>query len=189
MNRKEFARLLAVSAIAIVTLSGCSAWRGAVNYVRSDSAQVCPDVSILANTSFIPVFDPKKGADPANIVYTMQMVGVESHCDYSKRENAADVNLAIKFRATRSPGGDEAHYKVPYYLAVTSDGKIIDKQIHWLEFDFPKSVATLRGEEKIDSLPIKMAPQKRSFEYHVLAGFQLTQSQIDYNKTTGQYLP
>lgn len=189
MNPKAFVRILAVAATAATVLSGCSTWRGMVNYVRSDSAQICPDVAILANTSVIPVFDPKAGVDPSNIVYTMRMVGVRSRCDYSKRDHKADVNLAVKYRATRAPGGEEAHYKVPFYTAVTTDGKIVDKQIHWLEFDFAKAAAMAEGEAEIDSLPITMARQKRSFEYHVLTGFQLTQTQIEYNKKTGQYLP
>lgn len=189
MNRKELARLLAVSATAILTLSGCSTWRGIVNYVQSDSESICPDVAILANTSVIPVFDPNKGADPANVVYTMKMTGISTRCDYSKRGHSADVNLRAKITATRAPGGDGAHYKVPYYLAVTTDGKVIDKQVRWFEFDFPKSAASVTAEIEVDSLPIKMAPQKRSFEYHVLTGFQLTQTQIDYNKKMGQYLP
>ena len=97
--------------------------------------------------------------------------------------------MRIKYSATRPPGGEEAHYKLPYYLAVTLDGKIVDKTNKWLEFDFPKGATRYEGEELMDSMIIQVDPKKRSFEYHVLAGFQLTQAQIDYNKKTGQYLP
>ncbi len=189
MRRKELARILALSAVATVLLSGCSAWRGMVNYMRSDSQSVCPDVAILANTAVIPVFDPAKGADPANIVYTVELKGLASRCDYNKRESTADVNMRIKYTATRPPGGEEAHYRLPYFLAVTLDGKIIDKTNKWLEFDFPRGAANYSGEELMDSYVVNVDPKKRSFEYHVLTGFQLTQTQIDYNKKMGQYLP
>jgi len=189
MRRKELARILVLSAAATVLLSGCSTWSGMVNYMRSDNKNVCPDVAILANTSVIPVYDPAKGADPANVVYTAQLTGLSSRCDYSKRENTADVNMKIQFTATRPPGGEEAHYKLPYFLATTLDGKIIDKTNKWLEFDFPKGAASYSGEVLMDSYVITVDTKKRSFEYHVLTGFQLTQAQIDYNKKMGQYLP
>lgn len=189
MRRKELVRLLAVSALSTVLLSGCTTWHKMTAYISSDSQNVCPDTAILANTAVIPVFDPAKGADPSNVVYSLQMMKVTSRCDYSKRENKADVNLRIKFKATRPPGGEEAHYKVPYYLAITTDGNIVNKEVRWLEFDFPKAAAEVSGEEYVPSLVIDVAPQKRSFEYHVLTGFQLTQAQIDYNKKMGQYLP
>lgn len=187
MRRKDLARLAAVSAMTL--LSGCSTWTSAVNYIRADSQNVCPDAQILANTAVIPVYDPAKGADPANVVYTAQMTGLASRCDYSKRDNTADVNMRIQYTATRPPGGEDAHYRLPYYLAVTLEGKIVDKTNKWLEFDFPKGATTFKGEELMDSMVIKVDPKKRSFEYHVLTGFQLTQAQIEYNKKTGQYLP
>lgn len=160
-----------------------------MNYVRSDSVAVCPDANILANTAILPAFDPKAGADPSNVVYTAQVIDVRTRCDYSKRANKIDANVRVTFKATRLPGGGEAHYKVPYYVAVTSGGEIVGKDIHWLEFDFPRGAAETRMEQLVDSIEIPVARDKKSYQYHLLVGFQLTQSQIDYNKKMGQYLP
>jgi hypothetical protein len=189
MRRTQLALNLAALLAAAVSLSGCDTWRSAVNYVRSDNANVCPDANILANTAVIPVFDPAQGADPSNVVYTAQLIGVQTRCDYSKRESSIDANVRISFKATRSPGGEAAHYKVPYYVAVTSGGQIVDKQVRWLEFDFPKASAAVQGEELVDNIDFDVARDKKSYEYHLLVGFQLTQAQIDYNKKMGQYLP
>jgi len=189
MKRTQFALTLAASMMAATSLSGCSMWTSAVNYVRADSETTCPDANILANTSILPAFDPHQGADPSNVVYTVKMTGVKSRCDYSKRSNSVDANMRIFFTATRPPGGEENHYKVPYYVAVTANGEIVDKQVHWLEFDFPKAQASFTSEILVDSIMIPVARDKRSYDYHLLTGFQLTQSQIDYNKKVGQYLP
>jgi hypothetical protein len=189
MKRTQLVLNLAALIATAATLSGCDTWSSAVNYVRADSAAVCPDAAILANTAVIPVFDPKLGADPSNVVYTAQLTGLESRCDYSKRGNKVDANVHVVVRATRPPGGEAAHYKVPYYVAVTTGGDIIDKQIHWLEFDFPKSSASVDIETLVDGIEIAVARDKKSYEYHLLIGFQLTQAQIDYNKKMGQYLP
>lgn len=189
MKRTQLVLNLAALTAAAVLLSGCDTWRSAVNYIRADSAAVCPDVSILANTSVIPAFDPALGADPSNVVYTARMRDLKSRCDFSKRDNQIDASVRVFFQVTRPPGGEEAHYKVPYYIAVTSGGQIVDKQVHWLEFEFPKATADMRVEDLVDSVVIPVARDKKSFEYHLLLGFQLTQAQLDYNKKMGQYLP
>lgn len=189
MRRTQLALNLAALIVTAASLSGCEMWRSAVNYVRSDNAQVCPDANILANTAVIPVFDPKQGADPSNVVYTVQLNDLKSRCDYSKRSNSIDASVRIFVKATRPPGGEQAHYKVPYYIAVTSRGEIVDKQIHWLEFDFPKASASIQLENLVDGIEIQGAKDRKSYEYHLLVGFQLTQAQVDYNKKMGQYLP
>lgn len=189
MRRKQIALTLAAALAAATTLTGCDTWSTFVNYVRSDSASVCPDAAILANTAVMPVFDPQGGADPANIVYTVNLTGLSARCDFSRHNNTIDANLHISFKATRPPGGEAAHYRVPYFIAVTLNGEIIDKQIHWLEFDFPQGQTTVQGTELVDSIIIQVARDKHSVDYHLLTGFQLTQAQLDYNKRMGQYLP
>lgn len=174
---------------AAITLAGCDTWSRAINYVRADNDSVCPDANILVNTSVIPVFDPEQGADPANVVYTVRMTALRSRCDYNKRNNDIDASMTITFKGTRQPGGEEARYRVPYYVAVTSGGEIVDKQIHWLELEFSKGVSSFETEELVDSIAVKVARDKKPFEYHLLTGFQLTKAQIDYNKKMGQYLP
>lgn len=189
MKSKELARIAAVSALAVISLSGCSTWRSVTNYIGSDSVAVCPDVAILANTAMLPAFDPAKGGDPSTVAYNVSVTDVKTHCDFSKRDNEFTANVQVWFKATRPPGGDDAHYKVPYFVAVTTGGDIVDKQIHWLEFDFPKSSASVVAQGWPDDLTVKVERQKHSYEYHLLVGFQLTQAQLDYNKKMGQYLP
>jgi hypothetical protein len=189
MRRNEIARIGAISALALVLLSGCSVWRGVSSYMSSDNANVCPDAAILANTASLPAFDPAKGDDPSGVIYTIAMDNVKTQCDYSKRGNTIDGDVHIFFVAKRPSGGEEAHYRVPYFVAVTTGGQIVDKQMHWLEFDFPKSNSQVAMDEWVNGIHIDMAKQKRSFEYHYLVGFQLTQAQLDYNAKMGPYTP
>jgi hypothetical protein len=189
MRRNELARIAIASAFAIGSLSGCSIYRSAVNYIAADNPLLCPDAAILAGTASLPAFDPAKGADPSNILYNIAMTNVTTRCDYSKREFTADANLKISFRANRPPGGETARYRVPYYVALTSNGEIQDKQIHWLEFDFSKGVSGVTGEAAVDSVVVKVGKTKKPYEFHLIVGFQLTKAQVDYNKTMGRYEP
>jgi len=189
MRHTPIVPALALAALAVTTLTGCDTYRSAVNYIRADSSSQCPDANILVNTSVIPVFDPKEGADPSNVAYTATISGLSTRCDVAKKKSTIDASVRITFKATRPPGGEAAHYRLPYFVAVTVGGEIIDKQIHWLEFEFPRASATVTVEDLVDSIGIEIARDKRSFDYHLLVGFQLTQNQIDYNKKMGQYLP
>lgn len=189
MRRNEIVRIGAVSALALMTLSGCSTWRGIAAYVASDNAAVCPDAAILASTASLPAFDPNKAIDPSSVAYTIAMTNVKTRCGYSKQNSTIEGDVHVFFTAKRAPGGEEAHYRVPYFVAVTTGGDIIDKQIHWLEFDFPKAAAQVSVDDWVDGVHTDVAKQKRSFEYHYVVGFQLTQAQLDYNAKIGPYTP
>ena len=189
MRRNDLACIAIASAFAIGSLSGCSTYHSITNYISADNPLLCPDAVILAGTSSLPAFDPAKGMDPSNLNYSIAMTNVTTRCDYNKHRFDADASLKIFFRASRPPGGDDAHYRVPYYVAVTSNGEILDKKPRWLEFDFPKGASSVTGEENVDSFDVQMDKAKKPYEYHLIVGFQLTKAQVDYNKTMGQYEP
>ncbi|HUO99456.1 MAG TPA: hypothetical protein VMU01_12365 [Rhizomicrobium sp.] len=189
MKRNNVARIAIVSAFAVVPFSGCSMYQSAVNYIRSDSAATCPDAAILASTATLPAFDPAKGDDPSNVLYTISFNNVTTRCDYSKRDFTADTSLKLFFKATRPPGGEDAQYKVPYYVAVTNNGAIQDKQVHWLAFSFSKGDSVVSGEDDVDSTVVRVDRAKKPYEYHVIVGFQLTKAQLEYNKKMGQFEP
>jgi hypothetical protein len=175
--------------LLVASLSGCSSWRSAVNYIRADSATSCPDAAILATTSSIPVFDPAKGGDPSSVQYTAKMTNVTTRCDFNKRTLLADANLKIFVTATRPPGGEEAHYRLPYFIAVTNNGEIQDKKTFWMEFDFDEGDTAAMFEEDVDSFEVVTAKQNKGYDYHMLVGFQLTKAQLEYNKKMGQFSP
>jgi hypothetical protein len=185
---RNFARLVLLPAL-VVSLSGCSTWHSMVNYVRADSVTSCPDAAILASTSSLPAFDPAKGGDLSTVLYTAKMTNVTTRCDFNKRTLLADSNLKIFVTVTRPPGGEEAHYRLPYFIAVTNNGEILDKKTYWMEFDFAEGATSTDVEEDVDSFEVQTAKQSKAYDYHLLVGFQLTKTQLEFNKTMGQYAP
>jgi len=189
MKHHHLARIAIASALALTLLSGCSTWHSAVAYIRSDKAATCPDIIILANTSVLPAFDAKKGDDPSGLVYRVTMTDVSTRCDYSKRHHTADTRAVISYKATRPPGGDAAQYRVPYFVAVTNEGKIQQKEIHWIDLEFDRGATTTTGSAAVNSMIINVAKGKKGYDYHLIAGFQLTRAQMAYNKKMGQFEP
>jgi hypothetical protein len=170
-------------------LAGCSMYDSAISYIRSDKPTDCPDVAILANTASLPAFGATAGGDPSDLIYRIAMTNLSSRCNYNKRETTADTRLRIFFHAQRPPGGGEASYRVPYYVAVTSDGVILDKKMYWLEFGFAEHAASSDAETVVDSTVIQYGKGKTTYDYHLLVGFQLTKAQLDYNAKMGRYEP
>lgn len=180
--------LAAVAVASSTILSGCSLYRSAVDYINSDKPIICPDSAILASTASLPAFDPNVPTDPSNILYTVEMTDVSTTCDIDKREHSSDSTVKFFYTATRAPGGPEATYKVPYFIAVSNEGNISQKKIYWLEVTFDRGETVVKGKESVDDLEVKAAKGKEPAEYRFVVGFQLTQAQIDYNKKIGRYV-
>ena len=184
-------RMICIAAACVLAglPAGCSTYRSITGFMSSNKPDQCPDAMILANTSSLPAFDPTGVSDPSSVIYRIAMTNVTTKCDYEKSEKTADAELKFFFQAQRPPGGSEVSYRVPYYVAVTSAGVILKKQIYWLEFTFPAGAASSAAKAEIDSTIVKYAQDKTGYDYHFVVGFQLTKAQLDYNKKIGPYEP
>jgi hypothetical protein len=178
-----------MASVLVGLLAGCSTYRSITSYIGSDKAIYCPDAAILANTASLPAFNPAAEGDPSGVIYMIAMTNVTTRCDYDKSEKTADARLKISFRAQRPPGGGETSYRVPYYVAVTSGGEIIDKKVYWLEFGFPAHDVSADAEAVVDSTVVKFGKEKTAYDYHLLVGFQLTKAQLEYIAKMGRYEP
>lgn len=187
--KSRLIHIATTSALALVLLSGCETYNSIASYIGSSSAAMCPDAAILAGTSILPALNPGAGDDPSGLVYTATMTNVTTRCDFDKREKSVDARLRIFVRATRPPGGTEVDYRVPYFVAVTTGGDIVDKKIYWLTFRFPESATARDVDVTVNSTEFPLGKAKQPYDYHLLVGFQLTKAQLDYNKKMGRYEP
>ena len=184
-------RLIRIASALALTglLAGCSVYDSATSYMSSANPIYCPDAAILANTASLPALNPAAEGDPSGVIYKIAMTNVTTRCDYDKREKIADARVKIFFHAERPPGGGEVNYRIPYYVALTSEGDIFDKQIYWLDFSFSEQAVSADAEGVVDSTRIKYGKDKTAYDYHLLVGFQLTKAQVEYNAKMGRYEP
>jgi hypothetical protein len=180
---------IATALVATGLLAGCSIYHSITGYMSSDKAALCPDAVILANTASLPAFNPAAAGDPSDVVYRVAMTNVTTRCEYDKSEKTADASLKIFLHAERPPGGGETSYRVPYYVAVTSGGDILEKKIYWLKLAFDAHAVSSDADIVVDSMIVKYATDKTAYDYHLLVGFQLTKAQLDYNNKIGPYEP
>ncbi|MGA7713108.1 MAG: hypothetical protein WCA81_14480 [Rhizomicrobium sp.] len=184
----NLARLATISGLAAL-LGSCATYHSMASYIGSDKTSLCPDAAILAPTSSLPAFAPKNGGDPSAVSYTVAMTNVVTRCTYDKEEKTADARVRINFHAARPPGGSEAHYRVPYFLAVSRGGDIVAKTVYWADVEFAPGATQTDGEVIVDSTTVTVTGDNHIYDYHLLTGFQLTKAQLDYNSKIGRYEP
>jgi hypothetical protein len=169
-------RVIALTGIAAVALAGC----------QSDKTGSCPTMTALVAASEQSVFVPKATPDPSNLLYKVEITSVKGDCDVDKKALNADVSLDVHFRATRAPSGTSAEYSVPYFVAVTEGtDRVLAKKTFNVQFAFAPGQATADFSDSIASTEVQSKGEKRTYDYQVLVGLQLTKEQFEYNRSQG----
>jgi hypothetical protein len=169
-----FAR--AAAAAACVALATCS----------TSQLEKCPAVSVLVDTASMTQLQ-SNASGPASVVYTAQILNAKRDCDVSKFSKQVQASVDISFRATRAHAEAAASYTVPYFIAITTEGKILAKQQFLVAFAFQRGETTTSFEDSVNSLVLTVGRDKKATDYGILIGFQLTKAQLDYNRRVGRY--
>jgi hypothetical protein len=175
MMRFRFAAL----GLLPLALAGCN----------SAKVNVCPVSVILADAGQMAVFRPGASQDLSGEAYRVALVGASTSCDINKKTGETDSSLTLRFRATRAPLASGAHYTVPYFVALTRGDQLIEKRILSISFDFAPGASSASFEESPDDFDIHMETGHQPYEYELMAGFQMTPAQVDYNKKMGRFAP
>jgi hypothetical protein len=172
-------RTVMFAALLLPVLAGCS----------SDKANNCPGVSAIVDTSIGTNFKPNTPIDPANILYTVEISEVHGSCDVDKTAVNSSSDVSVSFRATRPPNGTAASYKVPYFVAVSQSDRILAKKVYTTEFHFEPGQTTATFSDTVQSADVSAGKDKKTYDYLILVGLQLTKDQIDYNRASGRLMP
>lgn len=148
----------------------------------------CPSTAILAETSSLSSFTPGKPMTPENLAYRIDTRRTTTACNIDKDTNSVESSLELSFRAFRQKGGAAAQYTVPFFVAINnSDGKLVLKKMYSTALVFQPGQTQVDFTQSVNSIPIKIAPTKQAFDYHLIVGFQLTKQQLEYNRKTNRY--
>ena len=143
-------------------------------------------MTALVAASEESVFVPKSTPDPSTLLYRVEITGVRGDCDVDKKSLTADVKLDIRFRATRAPSATAAEYSVPYFVAVTEGTeRVLAKRQFKIQFAFAPGQSTADFSDSVASTQVTAKGEKRTYDYQVLVGLQLTKEQLEYNRSQG----
>jgi hypothetical protein len=149
----------------------------------------CPAASVIVDTSIATVFKPNATPDPANILYTVEVGGVQSSCDVDKQALNSSSSVDISLRATRAPSGGAVQYKVPYFVAVSQSDRLLAKKTYVAEISFAPGQTNATFSGSVDSVDVSAGKDKKTFDYVILVGLQLTKDQLEYNRASGRLNP
>lgn len=168
---------IALTGILAASLAGCS------SEVKNAT---CPTMTALVDASEASIFVPGSSPDPSNLLYRVEVTRVKGDCDVDKKLTDANVSLTVHFRATRAPSGVAVEYNVPYFVAVTEGtDRVLAKKNFLVHFEFEPGQATTEFSDTVASVDVKSKGEKKSYDYQVLAGLQLTKEQLAYNRSQG----
>lgn len=175
MMRTRFSAL----GVVLLMLAGCS----------TTKVNNCPVAVVLADASQMAIFRQGAPQDLSGEAYRVALTGASSSCDVNKKTGETGSSLTLNFRATRAPSADGAHYSVPYFVAITQGDQLVEKRILNVSFDFAPGASTATFSESPDDFTIMVPTGHQPFEYQLLAGFQMTSTQVEYTKKMGRYAP
>jgi hypothetical protein len=172
-------RLSLLALMAGFALAGCNQ----PNLVQ------CPAGAILADTASHTLFRPGAPTDLSGEVLTAQLTDLKTSCTFDRQAARTYSDVELSFRATRPPSADAAHYSLDYFITVSSAERILDKKMYRVSFDFAPGATVATAEENPPRVTIDLERGHQPTDYQLLAGFQLTDAELNYNRRMGRYLP
>jgi hypothetical protein len=148
---------------------------------------ICPASGALIDTASLTAL-PAGSTDPSAMLYRVDIKRVISDCDYDPETNTITARIQVDFTATRPPGGESAQLTIPYFIGVAEGSEIDDKKMYQVQFAFAPGQASQVFSDRVENFIFKPSPDKHSTDYEFLAGLQLTQEQLDYNRKVGRYV-
>lgn len=181
MKSNSIAKLLTVSVIGIMLLSGCESVKSFEWPSWSESAPVnnCPVVGITPDLGNFTQFRDNE------IVSETIISSVKPSC--SKDNAAVTVRLAIDFKGRLGPVGlkdavKEANYSIPYLVAVVnSKGEIISKDIFAITMIYKKGQTEQAFPDLLEQI-IPLGAGEKPADYKIMLGFQLSDQELAYNR-------
>jgi hypothetical protein len=74
---------------------------------------------------------------------------------------------------------------VPFFLAATEGGRVLDKKIYVMRVIFPENVDQVALTSDGVHMVFPVSTTKSGAAYTVLAGFQLTEQELAFNRRKG----
>lgn len=181
MKSHSLAKILTVSILGVMLLSGCDSVKSFEwpQWGDSKPANDCPVVGITPDLGNITQFRDNQ------IVSETIISSVKPTC--IKDDKAVTVRLAINFKGRLGPVGlkdasTEANYSIPYLVAVVSPkGDIISKDIFAITMIYTKGQSEQAVPDLLEQI-IPLGAGEKPTDYKIMLGFQLTDQELAFNR-------
>ncbi len=169
----------------LILLAGCGPG-------KDQFAPVCPRADLLWQAANISRYRDESASatqDIRDLVLSGRIVAIPAKCQPgdSAKQLAADVGVTLQF--VRGPAMQGREVDVPFFVAATEGGNILDKHVYQTHIVFPPNVDQVTWTSDPVHMVFPISPTKSGAAYTVLAGFQLTEQELTFNRRHGAGRP
>ena len=168
-----FVRRLALALGALLLLAGCGG-------DDNKFPPLCPAVAFLGDAADLVRYNGA-GRDVTDITVTARMTAVPGSCLRSGA-NSVQINVVVNADVARGPAFAGRAADVPYFVAVTDNGRILDKQEFVARVEFPSNQTRVKFSGPEIKLYVSTTAEKSAAAYKIFVGFSLTPEELATNR-------
>ncbi len=167
----------AVLTLLLAGLAGCG------GTVSDKFPPACPRAGVLADAADLTRYRGG-GHDLTDLVLDARITGVSGDCTRADRRQL-DVTVTVGMQVVRGPAAAGQPLEVPFFVAVSQGGAVLDKQVYRLSPGFGPNADTVRLTSDPVTISLPIGPDRLGSAYDVVVGFQLTQDELATNRHRG----
>ena len=145
----------------------------------------CPAVDIVSDLAVFHEFMNPGAPAEGDMISRATLQKLDDNCTYGPKSVTIDLSLAVNGTLgpkgrVKTPGTVKIAY--PFFVAVVAPGgNILSKQVFSAPLSFGPGNDMMAHQERFRQI-IPINDKESGKGYKVMAGFQLTKSQLDYNR-------
>ena len=177
-GKRWFLRTAACS--AALALSGCSTSFSDINPFSSEPPP-CPSAGTLVDAASITEFAKARSTADSNIRYRAEIT--RSAFDCSVSGNSVTGTVGIVGEVSLGRRGRAGEITLPLFIAVTlRDAEVVSKRFEVVDVTIPKGQKRASFEKIIPNFDFNIRTGRKTVDYELLIGFNLTPEQVAYNR-------
>lgn len=178
VSKRWFLRSAAAS--AAVALGGCSTSISDVSFFSSEPPP-CPSSGTLVDAATITEFARARSTADSNIRYKAEITRSAFDCSVSGNKVAGTVGIVGEVSLGRR--GRAGDITLPLFVAVTiRDAEVVTKRFEVVDVTIPKGEKRANFEKIIPDFDFNIRPGRKTVDYELLVGFNLSPEQVAYNR-------
>ena len=173
---------------AAIVLAGLLTLLAGCGPGKDEFAPVCPRADLLRQAADIGRYRDESASatqDIRDLVLSGRIMAISGKCQAgdSAKQLAADVAVSMRF--TRGPAMQGRETDVLFFLAITAGDEIFTKKVYQVHVVFPANIDQVTWTSDPVHMVFPISPTKSGAAYTVLAGFQLTEQELAFNRRHG----
>ena len=178
---------LTIVALSMAVLTAC----GSVDNFnpfsdRKSGPPKCPTIKFLKNADEITVYKSGAGTGLRDVVFEAELTGFKGECEYVRNNGVHTkvvLTLQLGLDITRGPAETTGRIKLSYFVAIPDffpkpEGKVLFNRVVM----FPENRNSLTLLDEAIEIVIPLNKNRRGPQTKVLVGFELTKSQLEFNR-------